>query len=67
MASILGSSLADPTAMIRRGLNFTLTTAHGDLDLLGEIVGGGTYEQLAAHTIKLEIFGTKSSSSTWWS
>ena len=28
-------------ATIERGLNFTLTTALGDIDLLGEITGGG--------------------------
>ena len=33
--------------MIERGLNFTLTTAIGDVDLLGEITGGGDYEALA--------------------
>jgi predicted nucleotidyltransferase len=31
---------------LRAGLNFTLVTSHGDLDLLGEVCGGGTYEQL---------------------
>ena len=31
---------------LARGLNFTLTTALGDLDLLGEVAGGGTYENL---------------------
>ena len=35
---------------LARGLNFTLTTTMGDLDLLGEVVGGGTYEQLLLHT-----------------
>ena len=30
---------------IRRGVNFTLTTALGDIDFLGEMVGGGTYER----------------------
>ena len=28
---------------IGRGLNFTLTTTLGAIDLLGEIAGGGTY------------------------
>jgi hypothetical protein len=42
---------------IRRGLNFTLTTAIGDADFLGEIVGGGTYEQLLAHSVELVVFG----------
>lgn len=38
------------SATIRAGLNFTLTTSHGDLDLLGEVSGGGTYEQLLPFT-----------------
>jgi hypothetical protein len=33
-------------ATLARGLNFMLTTALGDLDLLGEVAGGGTYERL---------------------
>jgi predicted nucleotidyltransferase len=44
-------------ATLRRGLNFTLTTALGDLDLLGEITGGGPYEQLLPHCVQLELFG----------
>jgi len=40
---------------IQKGLNFTLVTTLGALDLLGEIVGGGGYEQLLAETIKVEI------------
>ena len=31
---------------IARGLNFTLTTTLGDLDLLGDIAGGGTFADL---------------------
>ena len=42
---------------IRRGLNFTLTTALGDIDLLGEITGGGGYDALAPHTVEVELFG----------
>jgi hypothetical protein len=34
-------------ATLRGGLNFTLTTTIGDLDLLGEVAGGGTFEELA--------------------
>lgn len=37
------------TDTIRRGLNFTLTTLAGDLDVLGEATGEGTYEALAPH------------------
>ena len=42
---------------LRRGLNFTLTTDLGDLDLLGEITGGGGYEELAPHLISTQIYG----------
>jgi predicted nucleotidyltransferase len=42
---------------IRAGLNFTLTTTLGDVDLLGEMAGGGTYEQVLPHSIELQVFG----------
>lgn len=42
---------------IEKGLNFTLITSLGALDLLGEIVGGGGYEQLSAETIDIEVAG----------
>ena len=42
---------------IAHGLNFTLTTAMGDLDVLGEIVGGGGYTELAAHSVVAPVFG----------
>jgi predicted nucleotidyltransferase len=43
-------------ATIARGLNFTLATTLGDLDLLGEVAGGGTYDRLLpeAETTALE-------------
>ena len=41
---------------IRRGLNFTLTTGVGDIDILGEIIGGGSYDDLLPHTITVELF-----------
>ncbi|MBI1950594.1 MAG: hypothetical protein HYS34_04440 [Acidobacteria bacterium] len=44
-------------ATVRRGLNFTLTTTAGDLDLLGEVTGGGNYEALLPHTVALSFFG----------
>jgi hypothetical protein len=37
-------------ATIERGLNFTLRTSAGDLDLFGEATGGGTYDVLLAHS-----------------
>ena len=46
-------------ATLARGLNFTLTTTLGDLDLLGEVVGGGTYEELLPHTRRLSVFDTE--------
>ena len=42
---------------VRKGLNFTLTTSMGALDLLGEIVGGGRYEDLLPHTEEVTAFG----------
>jgi predicted nucleotidyltransferase len=42
---------------IERGLNFTLVTSAGPLDVLGEITGGGTYEALIPHSRKLSVFG----------
>lgn len=42
---------------LRRGLNFTLTTSLGDLDLLGEIAGGGRYEDLLPHSERAEVQG----------
>ncbi len=44
---------------IQRGLNFTLTTALGDVDLLGEIIGGGRFEDLLPHAIRLSLFGNE--------
>src|SRR5262249_39917508 len=42
---------------IQRGLNFTLTTNAGDIDLLGEITGGGGFEDLKPYTVVLDMFG----------
>ncbi len=44
---------------LERGLNFTLITSLGAIDLLGEIAGGGPYENLVADTIVLDLFGIK--------
>ena len=44
---------------LANGLNFTLTTALGDLDLLGEVAGGGTYENLLGSSMWLEIDGLR--------
>jgi hypothetical protein len=42
---------------VSAGLNFTLTTDLGWLDLLGEIPGGGRYEDLLPHSITAQAFG----------
>jgi hypothetical protein len=44
---------------IARGLNFTLTTQAGSLDLLGELTGAGTYDDLLPHTIEIDVFGIR--------
>jgi predicted nucleotidyltransferase len=44
-------------ATLRRGLNFTLTTSVGGLDLLGEVTGGGTYEELLPFTERFSFHG----------
>ena len=49
--------LDEPT--LRAGLNFTLTTSAGDLDLLGDVAGGGAYEALLPHSRQLELLGAR--------
>lgn len=46
-------------ATSRAGLNFTLTTTAGDIDILGEVTGGGKYEDLLGHTIAVTLFGQR--------
>lgn len=48
-------------ATLRRGLNFTLTTSLGDIDLLGEITGGGGYQDLRPHSFEVDLFGHRCS------
>ena len=44
-------------AAVERGLNFTLRTMAGDLDLLGEATGSGTFDALLPHSERREVFG----------
>lgn len=44
---------------LRRGLNFTLTTSLGSIDLLGEIAGGGTFEALRPRSAPISVFGVE--------
>lgn len=40
---------------LARGLNFTLKTDVGDVDILGEVTGGGSYEDLLPDSQPIEI------------
>jgi hypothetical protein len=42
-------------ATVERGLNFTLVTTLGDIDVLGEVAGGGSFEQLVSDAEPIEI------------
>ncbi len=44
---------------LKYGLNFTLVTTLGAIDLLGELTGGGKYTHLIEHTVLLQIFGVQ--------
>lgn len=45
----------DPPTL-RAGLNFTLVTDAGDLDLLGEVAGLGQYDAVLPHSEQIEIY-----------
>ena len=47
------------TQTLVAGFNFTLTTSAGDIDLLGEIAGAGSYDALIGHTIEVDLFGAR--------
>ena len=42
---------------LKNGLNFTLTTSLGAIDLLGEITGGGSYADLLPYSERLPLYG----------
>ena len=44
-------------ATIKAGLNFTLTTSLGDLDLLGEVSGLGGYDQVRSASSLVPLYG----------
>ncbi len=48
----------DP-ATIRRGLNFTLRTDAGDIDVLGEVTGLGDFEAVERESLEVELFGSE--------
>lgn len=42
---------------VKAGLNFTLDTSAGPLDLLGEMAGVGRYEDAVPHTMRMDVTG----------
>jgi hypothetical protein len=42
---------------IEQGLNFNLTTDLGDVNLLGSVTGGGTYDDLLPYCMRIQAFG----------
>jgi hypothetical protein len=42
---------------LRTGLNFTLTTDRGDIDLLGEVTGVGDFDAVASDATILPLYG----------
>lgn len=47
------------TYTLESGLNFTLTTSAGDLDLLGEVTGLGAFPVVARMSEEMEVYGRK--------
>jgi predicted nucleotidyltransferase len=46
---------------LKKGLNFTFSTDIGDIDLLGEVSGLGSYDEVIKYSETLEIYGMKCS------
>jgi hypothetical protein len=44
-------------ATLQQGTNFTLTTDLGDIDLLGEVKGVGTYDDALSSSLVVHLFG----------
>lgn len=44
---------------VKMGLNFTLTTTLGNIDLLGEAAGGGDYSALLPYTVFSDMYGVR--------
>ncbi|MCG5051527.1 MAG: hypothetical protein KA712_01075 [Myxococcales bacterium] len=47
------------TKTLRNGLNFTLTTSAGDIDLLGEVTGLGGYGDIALRADLVDLYGAQ--------
>src|SRR5205085_8120132 len=44
---------------LKRGLNFTFTTAEGPIDLLGELTGVGQFDAVREHATEATMFGAR--------
>jgi hypothetical protein len=44
---------------LHNGLNFTLTTSLGAIDILGEVAGGGDYAALFPYSRHIELYGIR--------
>jgi len=44
---------------LQNGLNFTLITSLGPLDILGEVAGGGDYAALLPYSGHIELYGVR--------
>ena len=44
---------------LRSGLNFTLSTDRGDVDLLGEVTGVGGFAEVARDSTPLDLYGRR--------
>ena len=44
---------------LQNGTNFTFRTTLCDIDLLGEVAGLGTYEDVVQHSIEVDLEGTR--------
>lgn len=46
-------------ATLRAGLNFTLSTEAGDIDLMGEVAGAGNYDDIVRDAVEFEVYGRR--------
>lgn len=44
-------------ATLQNGTNLTFDTDIGDIDLLGEVAGVGTYSEVEKNSVEIEMFG----------
>ena len=54
-----GVSFAWDERSVAAGLSFPLITTLGDIDLVGEVPGAGSYEQLVSDSITTVVFGQR--------